>query len=57
MEQFLIYVVVPLVIIPWVLASAERALDLSRRASELAGMAIEIAFEKTGRVSEPAGKR
>ena len=49
--------VVPLVIIPWVLASAERALDLSRRASELAGMAIEIAFEKTGRVSEPAGKR
>ena len=56
MEQFLISVVVPLVIVPWVLASAERALDLSRRASELAGMAFEIAFEKAGRVSVPSEK-
>ena len=43
--------VVPLVIVPWVLASAERALDLSRRASELAGMAFDIVFETAGRVS------
>ena len=37
-----------MVIGPWVSASAERALDLARRASELAGMAFEIAFDKAG---------
>ena len=60
-----------MVIGPWVSASAERALDLARRASELAGMAFEIAFDKAGETlavwkglkakwggaSEPAGKR
>ena len=48
--------VVSLVIGPWVSASAERALDLARRASELAGMAFEIAFDKAGETLAPSGK-
>ena len=48
--------VVSLVIGPWVSASAERALDLARRASELAGMAFEIAFDKAGETLELSRK-